>query len=38
VIRSAAASLADGFLETIEGKGFREDGHTRYTEETDVVQ
>ena len=33
-----AESLADGFLKTVDGKGFREDRHTRYAEETGVVQ
>jgi hypothetical protein len=33
-----AERLADRFLETVDGKGFREDGHTRYAEEAGVVQ
>ena len=33
-----AERLADYLLETIDGKGFREDGHTRYAEETGVVE
>jgi hypothetical protein len=33
-----AERLADYLLEIIDGKGFREDGHARYAEETGVVE